>query len=324
VPCQGFSRVGLTSKPSLKKERPPEKEAINKLFMEVIRWTGILKPSIVLLENVPDMGNSKILYENFRVRVRELLEQGFAKLGYSSSTVHLNGADFGLPQVRWRLFFVASRHTKLPADLKRELLRLVGGDADERKTKALPLDVALKGLPALSPGKGSEIAVTAKDYPEAEDLQSAYEKLVYDNPYVVFNHIARPHNEDDMRIIASLRPGETYQQLLLRKPDVVVGRKRKVYSVETFHDKFYRLDPAKPGRTIVSHLAKDGNSFIHPFQDRAITVREAARVQGFPDSFAFLGSRTAQFIQVGNAVPPLVAWGIAEFVKQHLLGGEDG
>ena len=324
VPCQGFSRVGLTSKPSLKKQRPPEKEAINRLFMEVIRWTGILKPSVVLLENVPDMGNSKILFEDSSVRVKEVLGQRFTKLGYSSATVHLNSADFGLPQVRWRLFFIASRHGKLSADLKGELLGSCGRDTDGGKPERVPLSVALTGLPPLSPSAGSEIAPTPKDYPGPRRPGSAYGNLVYDNPYVVFNHIARPHNEDDLRIISSLKPGETYRQLLLRKPEVIVGRKRKVYSVESFHDKFYRLDPTRPGRTIVSHLAKDGNSFIHPFQDRAITVREAARIQGFPDSFAFQGSRTAQFVQLGNAVPPLVAWRIAEFVKQHLLGGEDG
>lgn len=308
VPCQGFSKVGLKSKPSLRKERPPEKEQVNILFMEVVRWTEILRPSIVLLENVPDMGSSKIFFEDFNVGVKELLEKNFARLDYSTSTVYLNSTDFGIPQVRKRLFFIASRGKIMLEKFNEELLKF-WNEMNEAtgKENSLPLKIAIQGIPVLNPGEREGVILPSDNYPDNHDLKTRYEKFVYNNPSVIFNHVVRNHNDDDMLIISSLKKGENYKKLVERNPEVIMKRKRKIYSIKNFYDKFYRLNPEKPCRTIVSHLSKDGNSFIHPFENRSITVREAARVQSFPDNFMFTGSRTAQFIQVGNAVPPLLA-----------------
>lgn len=95
----------------------------------------------------------------------------------------------------------------------------------------------------------------------------------------------------------------------------------KAYKTTNFPDKFYRLEWKSPPRTIVSHLSKDGNSFIHPRQNRSLTVREAARIQSFPDEFIFTGSRFSQFIHVGNAVPPLFASIFAGYFKRLIHGG---
>lgn len=319
VPCQGFSKVGLKSKPSLRKERPPEKEEVNKLFMEVVRWTEILKPSIILLENVPDMGSSKIFFKDSNVSVRELLEKNFARLDYSTATVCLNSADFGMPQVRKRLFFIASRGKIIPGKFDEELLKFWNElNKVTDKENSLPLKIALQGIPVLNPGEGENAILPSDNYPDNHDLKTQYEKFVYNNPRVIFNHVVRNHNDDDMLIISSLEKGENYKKLVERKPEVIMKRKRKIYSITNFHDKFYRLNPEKPCRTIVSHLSKDGNSFIHPFENRSITVREAARVQSFPDNFMFTGSRTAQFIQVGNAVTPLLAHIVGLFFAKLL------
>lgn len=312
VPCQGFSKVGLKSKPSLRKERPPEREQVNILFMEVVRWTEILGPSIVLLENVPDMGSSKIFFEDSNVGVKELLEKNFARLDYSTATVYLNSTDFGIPQVRKRLFFIASRGKIMLEKFNEELLKFWNEmNKATGKENSLPLKIAIQGIPVLNPGEKEGVILPLDNYPNNHDLKTHYEKFVYNNPSVIFNHVARNHNDDDMLIISSLKKGENYKKLVERNPKVIMKRKRKIYSITNFYDKFYRLNPEKPCRTIVSHLSKDGNSFIHPFENRSITVREAARVQSFPDNFMFTGSRTAQFIQVGNAVPPLLA---------HILG----
>ncbi len=90
------------------------------------------------------------------------------------------------------------------------------------------------------------------------------------------------------------------------------------YRRDVFDDKYARLRPDQPGKTIVSHLAKDGNSYVHPWQVRSITVREAARVQSFPDDFVFCGSPSDQWIQVGNAVPPALAAAIGRSFKRFL------
>ena len=308
----------------MREKRPPEKEEVNKLFLEVVRWAGILRPSIILLENVPDMGSSKIFFEDSNVGVRELLEKNFARLDYATATVYLNGADFGIPQIRKRLFFVASQEKIVPGKFDEELLKFWNKmDKTEDKENALPLKIALQGIPVLNPGEGENAILPSDNYPDKHDLKTWYEKFVYNNPRVIFNHVVRNHNDDDMLIISSLEKGETYKKLVERNPEVIMKRKRKIYSITNFHDKFYRLNPKKPCRTIVSHLSKDGNSFIHPFENRSITVREAARVQSFPDSFIFTGSRTAQFIQVGNAVPPLLAHIVGLFFAKLLKKGKD-
>jgi len=95
-------------------------------------------------------------------------------------------------------------------------------------------------------------------------------------------------------------------------------RKKIGYSDKSFVDKWKRLPINAPSWTVVSHLHKDGYMFIHPTQNRTISVREAARLQSFPDSFVFYGSRTAQFKQIGNAVPPLLALAIAKHLKKIL------
>jgi DNA (cytosine-5)-methyltransferase 1 len=124
-----------------------------------------------------------------------------------------------------------------------------------------------------------------------------------------------------MEIIKALKQGMKYKDVYEERPDIFQRRKKsglETYSIKNFHDKFYRLVGSKPSRTIVSHLAKDGNSFIHPRQNRSLTPREAARIQTFPDDYIFFGSRSSQFVQIGNAVPPKLAQVIAEVISKYI------
>jgi DNA (cytosine-5)-methyltransferase 1 len=93
------------------------------------------------------------------------------------------------------------------------------------------------------------------------------------------------------------------------------------YSTRNFHTKFFKMRRNTPSPTIVAHLRRDANSFIHPVFNRGITPREAARLQSFPDSYRFLGSFGIQFEQIGNAVPPMLAEIIAQSIKIELQGG---
>jgi DNA (cytosine-5)-methyltransferase 1 len=117
----------------------------------------------------------------------------------------------------------------------------------------------------------------------------------------------------------NLNQGETYRQLVERLTEKF-GYKPAFtkYDIKNFHDKYFRLEWEGQSKTIVSHLHKDGNSFVHPTQTRSISVREAARIQSFPDEFIFCGSRGPQFIQIGNAVPPVMAEAIGRVLIEAI------
>ena len=318
VPCQGFSRVGYRTKPALmeRKRYSPEKDEKNRLFLEVIRLARVLHPRIILLENVPDMGKAKVREGNGVKEVVDLLRQGLPN--YRATTISLDASGYGIPQRRTRLFFMAFRGSELP-DVEESLER---HKRELWQEVSLPFSLAeaIGDLPALTQGEGKQVRSVAGGGGTAEN---PYMDFVRDQEKVLYNHQARSHNEDDMRIVRALREGENYVSLLKRRPEVIKERAHKVYSTDNFHDKFYRMPADGPSRTITAHLARDGNSFILPSQDRSLTVREAARLQSFPDDWIFTGSRYAQFTQVGNAVPPLLARVIARFFK-HLLEGDDG
>jgi DNA (cytosine-5)-methyltransferase 1 len=318
VPCQGFSRVGYRTKPDLIKEKKykPERDPRNTLFKEVIRVAHLLNPQCILVENVPDMKSANVTHYGMDRKVIELLERRLGGMGYHNGTVCLDATDFGIPQKRRRLFFVASK--KMLPDSMEERLRELAQEMGYPEKKP-SLSDAIASLPALGASEGVQVA----SFPSVQDrYMSVYNEFIGCDTAVLFNHVARAHNEDDMRIIGALRPGENYAALVGRSPDVLNGRSHRIYPTHNFQDKFYRLRWDAPCRTIVSHLAKDGNSFIHPKQKRTLTVREAARVQSFPDDFIFTGSRTSQFIQVGNAVPPMLARVFARFFANLIAGGD--
>jgi len=134
------------------------------------------------------------------------------------------------------------------------------------------------------------------------------------NSKVLYNHVARKHNEKDRQRYKYLsKKNWALRDLKKVRPDLIH------HDPEHFHNRYTVQKYNLPGKTVVSHLYKDGNLFIHPDykQERTFTVREAARIQSFQDNFIFLGSRTEQYKQVGNAVPPLMAYKLAKVIKKY-------
>ena len=165
-------------------------------------------------------------------------------------------------------------------------------------------------LPRLKPGSGQE-KIKFKKKKLNKFLNSVREK----NDNYLFNHVARNHNEKDIeryKLLAKIK-GEL-KDLQTIRPELIH------HDPKHFKNRYTVQKYDKPGRTVVSHLYKDGNLFIHPDhkQHRTFTVREAARVQSFPDDFQFIGPRTQQYKQVGNAVPPLMSYAIAKIIKKYI------
>ena len=171
---------------------------------------------------------------------------------------------------------------------------------------------AISDLPFVLPSEGSE---KWENY-ETNIRNDFLSKVKPENFKSVFNHTARTQNTKDRERYRILSEHQNWQLKDLQKvrPDLVN------HDPKHFGNRYTVQEWDKPGKTICAHLYKDGNLFIHPDpnQERTFTVREAARVQSFPDDFFFEGSKTEQYRQVGNAVPPLMAQALAKAIKKFL------
>lgn len=309
-PCQGFSNAGQRSKATRQRYFSGGDDR-NDLFKFVIAAALELKPGLVLLENVPGMHSARKGMVTYMEEAARYLEEAG---GYRTEIWKLNAIEFGVPQDRTRMFLVASRLKTMPFRPPPEYQHLLAGNFDMDALPPVTLEEAIFDLPPVGAGEGEAVSPDS-----APDLEKDLRFRRYLRKFglvrrtgVLFNHNTRFHNERDLELYRTLQPGEDSVHAIDRH-----GRKDLMrYRSDVFDDKYLKLRPDAPCKTIVSHLAKDGNGFIHPVQSRSLTLREAARVQSFPDDHPFTGTPSEQWIQLGNAVPPVMAGAIARsFLK---------
>ena len=317
-PCQGFSNVGRIKIASLVKNgqrngRSSDPRFIddkrNHLYKSFIKFVDWFKPKAIVMENVVGMVNYK------DGRIIEQIKDDFRDVGYSNADYRvLNAVEYGVPQFRKRVFFIATKSRKHiswpePTHFKKSNL-----DREHMSTNDpdyVTVGDALGDLPILRlPQKNIKIKDSIKKYRKSSACE--FQKWSRGGQKTLHNNITRWHRKKDIRVFKNMGQGERWSQLSKSDRDEIG------YSNESFNDKWKRLSNKEPSWTVVSHLAKDGYMYIHPTQNRTISVREAARLQSFPDSFVFSGSRSAQFKQIGNAVPPLLAMVIAKHLKKIL------
>ena len=288
-PCQPFSRAGRSKIRSLVKQgiRHPDDERRD-LWQVFIDLTKRLQPSSVLFENVPDIA----LADESRI-VRSMAE-AFENLGYAVDFRLLDAWRYGVPQHRQRLFLVAVRDG-LPFEWP------------EPSDRQVTVEDAIADLPHLEGGTGGRRLRYGK--PSTEFQHKARIGMPNKDDAVVWDHMTRPVREDDREAFALMKPNTRYSEL----PEHL-----RRYRSDIFDDKYKRLDPNGLSRTITAHIAKDGYWYIHPSEHRTLTVREASRLQTFPDRFRFEGARSHAFAQIGNAVPPSLATAISKSIKNSL------
>jgi len=294
-PCQAYSLIGRARDP-YKMENDPR----NYLYKLYVKFLKKFRPDIFVFENVPGLlsaGNGKLWKD---------VKTYFRKAGYEIDYRLLNAYDFGVLQNRKRIIVIGWQkhlHLKYPEFEKDKIVH-----------KYRVSDI-LDDLPPLEPGekmiKGEYIKPPGK-------YLLRYNTRGYDD--ILTLHIARKHNERDRRIYRFYietwfkehrRP--EYDEL----PDELKTHRNR----KSFKDRFKVVAPDLPySQTVVAHLAKDGHYFIHPDinQLRSISVREAARLQSFPDNYYFEGPMTSMFRQIGNAIPPLMAENIAMKIKEMI------
>lgn len=267
-PCQGFSIAG----------KRDEKDPRNQLTQSYLKLVALVNPKAVVIENVPNilsMGNGAF--------ARRIVD-GLSRLGYLVSVEKLNAADFGVPQNRRRVFFIA---------IKNHDIKLLDFELS-KVSRPVTTKEAIDDLPLLDDELGSPIMTYSAE------ATSEFQKKMRSGSQVLTNHEAVAHKQRTKEIIALVPDGGNYKDL----PIELQGT-RKVNIAWT------RMNSERPCFTIdAGH-----NHHFHYKANRVPTVRECARIQSFPDTFSFEGKRTSQYRQVGNAVPPMLAKVIACKIK---------
>lgn len=300
-PCQGFS---MANRQRLIKD---PRNILYEKFIEVI---DLARPLFIVMENVKGM-----------MSVAGQVVEDFAAIGYHADFKLLNAKDFGIPQHRERLIYIGA-HKKLVKNAEQVINDIFKDVEAHKKTNTVPLVDALWGLRKLSARakKGDTTVESAKsgftkDVICKHGSPSKYVLRVNHGrvPVHVYNHKARYNNDRDLEIFRLLPPGMKSDHHSIEH---IMPYKSRSH---IFKDKYYRLDPAKPAKTITSHMKFDCNMYIHPFEARGITPREAARLQSFADDYVFEGRYTQWYAQVGNAVPPLLGEVIAASIMKKLV-----
>tara|TARA_X000000950_G_scaffold198935_1_gene239605 strand:+ start:132 stop:1322 length:1191 start_codon:yes stop_codon:yes gene_type:complete len=314
-PCQGFSMAN---------RKRIEEDERNLLFLEFVRAVKKFEPKCFLIENVMGMTAEKIAIKSNEKSVVDSMTEYFSDLGYKIAFKSFKAEEHGVPQMRRRVIVIGTNIESKFDDLKylrignlekqflsKEVMNKISDiqhtlfDDSLNKGLKYPTTIweAISDLPQIKDGGGTD----EMDY--KSEPKNNYQRLMREYSTKVYNHKSTPHSAEVLKRMELLKQGDNFKDLPegLRTKSVhsgAYGRLEADYITPTITTRF---DTPSTGRV------------IHPYLNRTLTVREAARLQSFPDHFKFIGTRTSQGKQVGNAVPPLVAKSIAEmFIKDFL------
>lgn len=299
-PCQAYSLVGRAQSSHM--EKPMAEDPRNDLYKLYARFLQKYQPKMFVFENVMGIksANGGATWTKVQAALREV--------GYEIECHEQNSKNFGVLQSRRRMIIVGWLKDSGLAYPK-----------FEKKAVEATVNDILRDLATLHPGEKSS------EYRTDEMSRYLVETGIRTKEDILTHHCARTNKPRDIEIykktIELWNDGHkrlNYNDL----PEELKTHKNR----KSFLDRFKVVEGDEPCcHTMLAHISKDGHYFIHPDikQHRSITVREAARIQSFPDSYFFEGPRTAQFVQIGNAVPPLMARGIAEGILCELTREED-
>lgn len=309
-PCQGFSeanRQRIINDPR------------NLLYKYYIQAVTRIVPKIVLMENVKGMLKvaDQVVedYENIDA------VKGGIHYSYKASYRILNSQNFGVAQSRERLIYLAIRNDVMeknaitPEGIFEKIVKENTIKEPHKLSEALQ-DIKPLQAPRIKNQNEIDSEKCGKkiDVNDYENHNNKYLDLINTGrkiPYI-YNHKARYVSDLNYEIYRKLDQGDDATDEKIK--DIMPYAHRN----HCFKDKYYKLIADRPCRTITAHLRMDCHSHIHPYQIRSLTPREAARVQSFPDDYLFLGAYLKTYMQIGNAVPPMMARGIAKTLKKYI------
>jgi len=278
-PCQGFSTVGSKN----------IADARNSLFYEFLRAASELNPNYILFENVSGF---KKMYSGaaYSTLLKEL-----DLLGYKTTSAVLEGSNFGLPQNRQRTIVLGWKSTLPKLNLPMPS-HSIGSSLYAEKSKLVLMD-AISDLPSLEAGGSCSVY--------ASKPKNDYQKIMRQDVEILTEHNASNYGEKMLEILSLIPAGGTVNDLPERL-------RPKSY----FGNTYARLWPDRPSPTVTRNFGTPSSSrCVHPFQNRALSTREGARLQGFPDNYTFYGTKGSKNLQIGNAVPPI----FGEVVARQIL-----
>lgn len=318
-PCQGFSIAN--------KNAGDPKDPRNSLFKEFVRTARVLKPKVVIMENVPNLVRAKTVNGDL---VLDIIKSELKALGYYVQHKIVEATDYGVPQIRKRLVIIASltkldRYYPEPTHTAKDI-----SNADLFSAILSPCPTlwdAISDLPDIEACEGAE----EMDY--TKEAENDFQKMLRGDCTKVYNHQAMKHSKRMVERFKATQWGKSASSLDL--PDELKPRKRNsTEAAETVYGQNNRrMFPFKQCHTIAASFYAN---FVHPYKNRNFTAREGARIQTFPDWYKFLGRPTlpskklleregrldelhlCQYNQIGNAVPPLLSKAIAENIYTQL------
>lgn len=294
-PCQGFSMAN--------RQRILD-DPRNNLYKQYLIFLSKVRPQFFVMENVKGMMNKKDeIIQNFKEYLGDEYQYDYAVL---------KAQDFGVPQNRERFIIIGNRMGINPKDIFEEIYK--------NKREPFVLHDVLEGLPHLEARKekgakdveNSESGFTVMDF---EYVKNDFYYFINGDREVtkLHNHKNRYNNDRDIEIFRRLPQGAN--SLHPSIADIMPYKRRN----NIFKDKYFKLDETQICKTITSHMKFDCNMYIHPWEARGLSPREAARVQTFPDDYIITGAQNMWYAQIGNAVPVKLAKaigdGIMKFIK---------
>ena len=300
-PCQSFS---------YNNHQRSEKDARARLFEHYLRIVRGIRPKTLVMENVPGIltiGGSSVI-DSIRTELKAL--------GYKSHVSILSAEEFGTPQVRRRVFIVASRNgdpaglIPLPTHRSADPRKVRAGQPLKGLKRLVTVHQAIGDLPPIANGGGEQVAERGRTEPF-----SGFQRTARKGARKVFNHTCHALTNTTLNRIAHVPEGGNWRDI--PRELLPAGMQRAKLSDHT--KRYGRLSRGGLASTILTKCDPHWGAYVHPLQNRTISVREAARLQGFPDAFQFAGNCAGKhYEQVGNAVPVPVAVAIGEATAKHL------
>jgi DNA (cytosine-5)-methyltransferase 1 len=325
-PCQGFSKVRKVDGSNFGTRLIDDPRRL--LYKNYLHYVDFFKPSIFVMENVPGIRSAAggEFFTSIQADAR--------MLGYRVHATTVCAWQYGVPQKRERqliigtasslpifatAIYVPQTHEDPPKRVNSRKPKEQRGGRGRRKNLASPVTLweAIGDLPPLQARSGEwdmdYDAIRGREHFERYGGRFMLDVLEVHRSARLTAHVARFHSERDLRDFDRLREGETSKGALARGEEMEFP-----YDRQTFPDRYTKQHRDHLCSTVVAHLSKDGLMYIHPTQRRSLTIREAARVQTFPDWFQFPRVQKTAFHLIGNAVPPLLGLAVGKGIRQYL------